>query len=143
MEEIKALHTLNIEWGCITNLMDKISNIEDSIDGGWPELIEMVVDAVDEESWAKTSPAELFLGLYQFLYRLYYRLKINPTVREFNIVTKETILGKEVYRVTNYNYKHYKFAKKSGSDKITNDFIDFDADTLEPGIRKAFSKRCK
>lgn len=143
MEEIKQLHSLNLEWGCITNMMDKISDIEDKIDGGWPELVEMIADAVDEESNNKTPPAELFLYLYHFLFRLYYRLKINPTVREFNTVTRENILGKEVFRVTNYNYKHYKFAKKSGSEKITNDFIDFDADSLQPGVRKAFEKKCK
>lgn len=49
MEEIKTLHEINIEWGCITNLMDKISDIEEKIEGGWPELIEMVADAVDED----------------------------------------------------------------------------------------------
>ena len=32
MEEIQALHNLNLEWGCITNLMDKISEIEDKLD---------------------------------------------------------------------------------------------------------------
>lgn len=49
MEEITKLHSLNLEWGCITNLLDKISDFEEKIEGGWPELIDMVVDAVSEE----------------------------------------------------------------------------------------------
>ena len=142
MEEIKTLHELNIEWGCITNLMDKISNIEDKIEGGWPELVEMVADAIDEDS--KANPTDLFFDLYQFLFRLYYRLKANPVVREFNQVSKFKALTKEVYRVTNYNYQNFKWAKKNGfADTITNDFIDIDPDKLDDKTKRAFERRCK
>lgn len=142
MEEIQALHNLNLEWGCITNLMDKISDIEDKIDGGWPELIEMVADAIDEDS--RANPTDLFFDLYQFLFRLYYRLKTNPVVREFNQVSKVNILEKEVYRVTNYNYQNFKWAKKNGfADTITNDFIDIDPNKLDNKTKEAFEKRCK
>ena len=144
MEEIEKLHNLNIEWGCVTNLMDKISNIEDKIEGGWPELIDMVADAVTEEGENKTDPAEMFFGLYQFLFRLYHRLKVNSVVREFNTVYKFTARGKEVYRVTNYNYQIFKFARKVGAgSSITNDFIDFEADKLTTKQRASFDSRCK
>lgn len=142
MEEIKVLHELNIEWGCITNLMDKISDIEDKIDGGWQELVEMVADAIDED--AKANPTDLFFDLYQFLFRLYYRLKTNPEVREFNQVTKVNKATKEVYRVTNYNYQNFKWAKNNGfADKISNDFIDIDPDKLDDKTKRAFERRCK
>jgi hypothetical protein len=142
MEEIKTLHELNIEWGCITNLMDKISDIEDKIEGGWPELIDMVADAVDEDS--KANPTDLFFDLYQFLFRLYYRLKTNPEVREFNQVTRVNKATKEVYRVTNYNYQNFKWAKNNGfADKISNDFIDIDPDKLDDKTKRAFERRCK
>lgn len=143
MEEIKKLHELNIEWGCITNLMDKISDIEDKIDGGWPELIDMVADAVTEEGESK-DVAELFFGLYQFLFRLYHRLKVNSTVREFNTVYKVELKGKEVYRVVNYNYQTFKFARKVGAgSSITNDFIEFEADNLTAKQRASFESRCE
>lgn len=142
MEEIKVLHELNIEWGCITNLMDKIGDIEDKIEGGWPELVEMVADAIDEDS--KANPEDLFFNLYQFLFRLYYRLKTNPEVREFNQVTKTNILDKEVYRVTNYNYQNFKWAKNNGfADRISNDFIDIAPDKLDDKTKRAFERRCK
>lgn len=142
MEEIKTLHELNIEWGCITNLMDKIGDIEDKIEGGWPELVEMVADAIDEDS--KANPEDLFFNLYQFLFRLYYRLKTNPEVRDFNQVSKTNILDKEVYRVTNYNYQNFKWAKNNGfADRISNDFIDIDPDKLDDKTKRAFERRCK
>lgn len=59
MEEIKQLHSLNLEWGCITNLMDKISTIEDSIEGGWQELVDMVADAMTEEGEEKDLEEEI------------------------------------------------------------------------------------
>lgn len=142
MEETKALHELNIEWGCITNLMDKISDIEDKIDGGWPELVEMVADAIDEDS--RANPTDLFFDLYQFLFRLYYRLKTNPVVREFNQVSKVNILGKEVFRVINYNYQNFKWAKAHGFvSTMTNDFIDIDPNKLDDKTKRAFERRCK
>ena len=142
MEEIKQMHELNLEWGCITNLMNKISDIEDKIDGGWPELIDMVVDAIDES--ANDDPTDLFFNLYQFLFRLYYRLKVNPTVREFNKVTKTKVLDKEVYRVTNYNYQNYKWAKAQGFvDRISNDVIEIESSKLPDNTRRAFERRCK
>lgn len=142
MDEITRLHSLNIEWGCLTNLMDKISDAVDSIDGGWPELIDMVVDAVDEE--ANTDPEELFKNLYQYLFRLYYRLKMNPTVREFNQVSKIKVLEKEVYRVTNYNYQTFKWAKAHGfADRVSNDYIDVYVDKLDDKTKRAYEKKLR
>lgn len=142
MDEITKLHTLNIEWGCLTNLMDKISDMEEKIEGGWPELIDMVVDAVDEE--ANASPEELFKNLYQFLFRLYYRLKAEPVARVFNRVTKTKVLNEEVYRVTNYNYQTFKWAKAHGFvDTITNDYIDVYASKLDDKTKRAYERRCQ
>lgn len=144
MEDIKRLHNLNLEWGCITNLIDKIGDIEDKIEGGWPELVDMVADAMDGEGIAKASPETLFFDLYQFLFRLYHRLKVNPEVREFNQIDKIEIGGKEVYRVTNYNYQNFKWAKNNGfANMVTNDYIDVASDKLNDKQRRAFDRRCK
>lgn len=142
MEELRQIHDVDVEWGAVTNLMNKISDIEDKIEGGWPELIDMVVDAIDES--AECDQAELFFNLYHFLFRLYYRLKVNPTVREFNIVTKTKILDKEVYRVTNYNYQNFKWARANGfAERISNDIIEIEADKLPDKTKRALERRCK
>lgn len=141
MEEIKGMHSLEIEWGCITNLMDRISLLEEEIDGGWMELIEMIADAVTMES-TNQDPSSVFFSLYQFMWRLYYRVKANPTKRPFNQISKTTILEKEVYRVTNYNYEHFKWAMKLGvSGTVTNDYIDIPATKLTDKQRRAFDRR--
>lgn len=141
MEEINLMHSLEIEYGCITNLMNRISLIEENIDGGWDELIEMVADAVTMES-TNQDQASVFFSLYQFMWRLYYRVKANPTKRDFNQISKTTILEKEVYRVTNYNYEHFKWAMKLGvSDTVTNDFIDIPASKLNDKQKRAFERR--
>lgn len=142
MDELQKIHEVNLEWGCITNLMNKISDLEDKIEGGWPELIDMVVEAIETDE--NSDPQETFFNLYQFLFRLYYRLKVNPTVREFNKVTKTKIVDKEVYRVTNYNYSNYKWAKANGFiGYISNDVIDLEADKLTDKTRRALDKRCQ
>ena len=144
MEEIERMHMLNIEWGCITNLMNKIGDLEEAIDGGWPELVSMIADAVDEEDSRKAPESELFLNLFEYFWRLYYRLKANKEVREFNTVDKVTALGKETYRITNYDYHTYKWAKGGGfGSTISNDFIDMQADKLPDDIKRGLDKRRK
>lgn len=145
MEEIKKMHDLDIEWGCITNLMDKISNLEDRIEGGWPELIDMVGDAVTEEGENK-DPASAFFNLYAFLWHLYYRIKTHPEKKAFNIYehTEWGTSKEDIYLIENYDYAAFKWAVKSGfSDRIDNDRIIISADKLTTKQQKAFDHRCK
>ena len=140
MKEIATLHNLNLEWGCITNLMDKISSIEDKIDGGWPELVDMVADAVTEEGENK-DPASAFFRLYQFMWRLYYRLKANPRKRPFNQYYK----GEDgTYWIENYNYTALKWAIEQGfTQEIDNNAIKIHEDKLTNKQRQAMDRRCK
>lgn len=141
MEEINELHTKSLEWGCVTNLIDKISNIEEKMDGYWDGLINMVADMVTEESMVEDS-SKIFFDVYQFCFRLYYRLRENPTKRAFNQISKTTIAGKEVYRITNYDYKTFKWAKEGGFGMtISNDYIDLPADKLTTNQRRGFDRR--
>lgn len=150
MEEIKQIHDINIEWGCITNLMDKISCLEDKIDGGWPELIDMVADAVTEEG-AKKDPVSAFFDLYQFLWRLYYRLKANPEKRPFNIVKRSGEAcadGKTYYDpeflIYNYDYTTFKWLKAIGcGDGISNECARVPEDRLNDKQRRAFERKSK
>lgn len=141
MEEIEELHTRSLEWGCICNLIDKIGTIEEKMDGHWDELLDMIADAVDKEGQEK-NPEVIFFDLYEFFFRLYYRLRTNPIKRPFNLVDKINIAGKEVYRVTNYDYKTFKWARTGGFiDGVSNDYMDLPADKLTTNQRRAFDRR--
>lgn len=141
MEEITDLHTRSLEWGCVCNLIDKISEIEDSIDGHWDELLDMIADTIGEEG-KEEDPAKVFFCIYEFFFRLYYRLRTNPTKRAFNQVSKTNIAGKEVYRVTNYDYKTFKWAVIGGLiEGVNNDYMDLPTDKLTTNQRRAFDRR--
>lgn len=136
------MHQLSIEWGCVTNLMDKISDIVDE-NGDWMELIDMVTDAVQEEM-LNTDHAEIFFNLYQFFFRLYYRLKANPEKRPFNKVTKTTREGEDVFMVQNYDYDTYKWLKTIGcSNEMANDFAYIPAKKLSDKQRRAMERKAK
>lgn len=144
MDEINDLHQAQMEWGCITNLMDKISDLEEKIDGGWEELIDMVVDAVQEEMDNKSAPENIFFNLYQFFFRLYYRLKANPEKRPFNKVTKTTANGEEAFMIQNYDYTTYKWAKTLGcGDRVSNDYIYVPTIKLNDKQRRHFERKVK
>lgn len=141
MEEITDLHTASLEWGCVCNLIDKIGAIEDGMDGHWDELCDMIADMIDQEGREK-NPETIFFDIYEFFFRLYYRLRSNPTKRAFNQISKTNILGKEVYRVTNYDYKTFKWAKSGGlMDGVSNDYMDLPSDKLTTNQRRAFERR--
>lgn len=141
MEEIEELHTRSLEWGCICNLIDKIGDIEEKMEGHWDELLDMIADTVGKEGQEK-NPEVIFFDLYEFFFRLYYRLRDNPTKRPFNLVDKINIAGKEVYRVTNYDYKTFKWARTGGFiDGVSNDYMDLPADKLTTNQRRAFDRR--
>lgn len=141
MEEIEELHTRSLEWGCIANLIDKIGGIEEKIDGHWDELLNMIADIMTEEGREK-NPEKIFFCIYEFMFRLYYRLRENPVKRDFNQVSKTTIAGKEVYRVTNYDYKTFKWARTGGfMEGVSNDYMDLPADKLTTNQQRAFERR--
>ena len=140
MEEIKNLHEINLEWGCVTNLINKIGDIEEQIDGHWDELLNMIADIIDKEG--KESPEKIFFDIYAFFFRLYYRLRANPTKRPFNMVDKITVAGKEVYRITNYDYNTFKWARSEGFiNEVSNDCIDLPANKLTDNQRRGFDRR--
>lgn len=143
MDEIKELHTRNLEWGCICNLVDKISEIEDNMEGHWDELAEMVAQALTDEQDNK-DPETLFFNLYEYMFRLYYRVRNNPTKRLFNQVSKTVIDTEDVYRITNYDYNTFKWAKNIGcAETITNDYIDFPSKKLNESLIRTFERRLK
>lgn len=141
MEEINEIHTRSLEWGCVCNLIDKIGEIEEKIDGHWDELLDMIADMVSEEG-AEKDPTKVFFDIYAFCFRLYYRLRSNPTKRKFNQVSKVNIAGKEVYRITNYDYKTFKWVRSEGlTDEVSNDYINLPEDKLTTNQKRALERR--
>lgn len=141
MEEIEEIHTKSLEWGCVCNLLDKISGIEEKIDGHWDELLDMLADMMADEDKEK-DPSKIFFDVYAFCFRVYYRLRANPTKRAFNQISKINVAGKEVYRITNYDYKTFKWARTGGfMDDVSNDYMDLPADKLTTNHRRAFDRR--
>lgn len=140
MDEIKELHELSLEWGCITNILNKIVDLEEKMGGeGWPELIDMVGAAIDDEE-KNSDPAKVFFNLYAFVFHLYYRLRSGQERAPFNRYSR---MGDE-YWVTNYNYEAFKWAKGLGiTDTIDNLVIKIPADKLTDKQKRALDRRCK
>lgn len=144
MKEISEIHNITMEWGCITNLLDRISTLEETIGGGWPELIDMVADSVTKEATNKNE-TEVFFHLYGFLFHLYYRIKRNPQRREFNQYSCMTNKkGEKTYKIKNYTYSIYKWAiKKGATNEIDNDIIGITAGLMTDEEKKAIERRIK
>lgn len=139
MEEIKEIHSISQEWGNITNLVDKISGIEETIEGGWPEMIDMVADVITIESRVK-DPITIFFIVYQFFFRLYYRLKSNPKKNPFNQYRKDD----DNYYISNYDYVIFKWAMKNGfTDGIDNSIIKLPKDKLTDKQQRTLDRRCE
>ena len=135
------MHELEIEWGCITNLMDKICDLEDKIDGGWQELVDMVADSVTEEGVNK-NPSSAFFNLYGFLWRLYYRIKSNPVKQPFNRYSYNN--KNNCFMIMNYDYKAYVWALKNGFGKeISNLLITIPEEKLNDTQKVLLKRRCE
>lgn len=128
-----------LAYGAVMNMMDRVVSINED----WTELLDMMSDVFDEEHNNK-DPEDIFSTVYQFIFRLYLRLKVNPEKRQFNIVTHEKTSTGEWFRITNYDYNTFKWAKKGGFiSGITNDFIDLPIEKLNDNQIKAFERRAK
>lgn len=141
MEEIEEIHTRGLEWGAVANLIDKISTIEEGMDGHWDELLDMIADMVDSEGEEK-DPTKVFFDVYAFCFRLYYRLRSNPTRRKFNKVIKITTGGEEAYQITNYDFKTFKWAREEGLMwEVSNDNIILPSNKLTTNQQRALERR--
>lgn len=141
MEEIKELHQLSLEWGCITNLLDRIIAVEDKIEGGWPELVDMVGDAMTEEAMNK-NPVTAFFNLYGFMWRLYYRVKNNPTKQPFNRYSYDE--KNSWFMIYNYDYKTYCWAvEKRLGNGISTGYMTIPEEQLTDKQIALLKRRCK
>lgn len=143
MEEKSQNRQTELAWGSVSNLIDKISEIEETIDGGWDDLVEMVADTITEEGAIKSSSV-IFSYVFNFMYNLLFRLESNPTKKDFNIISKTRIGGKDAFKIENYDYKSFKWAKENElAFKIDKDSLYILEDKLSEPQKKSFNNRCE
>lgn len=125
-DEPAEINNRTLQWGAVANLIDKISDIENSIDGGWDELVEMVSDAIVRTEYDEDM-TRVFVLLFQYLYRLLFRLKRQPIRRRFDLIEETT----DSVAIINYSYTAYKWAKENKLIKsITDDRLELLGDKL-------------
>lgn len=137
MDDADYIRQTTLAYGATMNLMDRIISVGEK----WDDLLDMVSEIFEEE-YSEKEPSKIFDTVYQFLFRLYLRVKVNPDKRKFNITTIENNNVNEWVRITNYDYKTFKWAKENKFiSGITNDFIDIPLEKLNEKQIKAFKKR--
>lgn len=129
-------------WGSISNKIEKIEEEADRI--GWNAIVDIVASTFDDAN--EMEPLELFLYLYQFMFRLLYRLKAMDKPEPFNQISKTTRLenhnDREFYMVKNYDYKMFKWAiRKNFAYYMTNSWFLIPIDELSASEKHNFEKR--
>lgn len=124
--------------GAIAKLIGEIGDICDSIDNGWVEPTDVVADCFDEaasniKSWATSAT------VFNFLYRLYWRLKKDPHKSKFNVVGK----GEDFYTIDNYDYATFKWCKSLGVKIADNRTATIPFDKLTIKQRSALDQKIK
>lgn len=138
-DDVDYIRETTLAYGAIMNMMERIVSLAD----GWEELLDMV-SSVFEEEHKERKPEILFSTIYEFLYRLHMRLRVNPEKRTFNVTTMENDNTKQWVRITNYDYKTFRWAKDNGFiDGVANDFIDLPLEKLSEKQINAFKKRAE
>lgn len=103
-----------LEWDQIMKLVQEIDE-EDPYEA----FAEMVADALEYEE-SNGNLHDVFYDLHSFLFRAKWRLIGNREERPFNMVSEVD----NFIRITNYDYKTYKWGKKLCNDFVSNDIID-------------------
>lgn len=103
-----------LEWDQIMKLVQEIDE-EDPYEA----FAEMLADALEYEE-SNGNLHDAFYDLHSFLFRAKWRLRGNREERPFNMVSEVD----NFIRITNYDYKTYKWGKKLCNDFVSNDIID-------------------
>lgn len=121
-------------WDGMNRLFSKVRYFAEQMD--WPELQTMVNEQVFKGIDEATEEDKLF-NQEAYLMRIclrYERLKKAP----FNIVS---ITKDDKFRITNYDYKTYLWAKKTYADEIDNNCIYIPYNMLSKKQFEAFKKK--
>lgn len=132
-------------WSYISKLLDKIDEQAERLH--WDELLDKAADVFDAAN-KETDASRVFFEPYQYLFRLYYRVKKMDAPAPFNEVynTKRPVNGKDqpFFRIRYYDYSTFLWARKNGfTEYLDNNMIDIPKDKLTEAQRKHFEKQVK
>lgn len=134
-----------IQWSYISKLLDKIDEQAERLH--WDGLIDNAAEVFDSAN-RETDAAKVFFEPYQYLFRLYYRVKHFDKPREWNEIYKATHTisheEKPFFRIINYTYSTFLWARRNGFvDFLDNNVIDIPEDKLSPSQVKQFNSKVK
>lgn len=124
-------------WDGLLRLFEKVKAISNDME--WPELLSMVMEQVMDDINEETEDNKLF-NQEAYLMRLcirYEHFKKAP----FNVVTMVKKNNEEYFRIGNYDFKTYVWAKKVYDMEIDNNFIYIPYTKLSKSQVEAFKKK--
>lgn len=142
MEDEKQING-ELMWGSIASHVNAIEEEADRLE--WPVIIDMVADAFCDGEKEK-NPMDLFLNLYQYTFRLLYRLKALSKPGDLNKISKTDWLIDHdkvpVYMVSDYDYKMFKWARsKKLTEYMTNQWFIVPESSLSASEKHKFDKQ--
>ena len=142
MEELKNIEKADLlaGWGTASTLLAKASDLAEQM--GRDDIFNMLSDSFDLMETAKGD--EIFFNVFQFCYRIYYRMKVLDKDMPINRVTLEHRGTDDVYVVSNYDYKMFLWAKSKGfGDTINNLQFTVLPSSLTPAELSRFQKQAQ
>lgn len=131
------METTEAIWEGVLRLFEKIKAISNELE--WPELLTMVTDQVFK-SVDKDTADERLLEPESFLMRACLRYEYADKGK-FNVVSMCSRCNGDAFRIANYDYNTYLWAKKIYDQEIDNNCIYIPYGKLKPEQIEALKKK--
>lgn len=143
MEELNKIEKEDtlLGWGTASALLAKAGDLAEAM--GRDDIINMLSDSFDLME-SERDASKIFFNVYQYAWRVYFRMKFLAKDMPINRVTLENRDHEKVYVVSNYDYKMFLWAKSKGYTKtLTNNEFVVDPSTLTPAETRRFEKQAE
>lgn len=143
MEELNNIEKEDnlLGWGTASALLAKAGDLAEAM--GRDDIINMLSDSFDLMESEKEA-SKIFFNVYQYAWRVYFRMKSLNKDMPINRVTLENRNHEEVYVVSNYDYKMFLWAKSKGYTKtLTNNEFVVEPESLTPAEKRRFEKQAE
>lgn len=132
-------------WASLTKLLEKIESETDRLD--WPEILDYAVDVFSQYGEEKDQ-SKIFFECYQYLMRLYWRLKrMNEKTKMDQVYRTTKLINHQdvpFFRVTNYSLKTFLWVRAKGYGEYTNNnMVEFPMDILTETQKEHFLSKVK
>lgn len=134
-----------LQWAYISKLLDKIDEQAERLH--WDKAIDEAANVFDYAN-QETDAAKVFFEPYQYLFRLYERMKHMDEPKEFNEIYKTSYLHEheqtEFFRIINYDFKMFLWLRNKGlTELLNNNYVDIPVPKLSASEVKSFEKKIK